>query len=60
MASSKKMIGTIGLVSSAVLIACAGSAIAQTACRSSPGPDVIVGDITGPQHYAVDILKGFD
>jgi len=60
MASSKKMIGTIGLVSSAVLIACAGSAIAQTACRSSPGPDVIVGDITGPQNYAVDILKGFD
>jgi hypothetical protein len=39
----------------ALLAACclAGLAPAQTPCTSPGGPDVIVGDITGPQNYSV-------
>jgi hypothetical protein len=42
----------------AALAALAGQASAQTVCNRSGGPDVIVGNITGPQNYtAVGTLE---
>jgi hypothetical protein len=38
-------------VSALALLACAGVANAQTPCFGAAGPDVIVGDITGPANY---------
>jgi hypothetical protein len=45
------------VVSALTLVACAGVAHAQTPCAGAAGPDVIVGDITGPSNYSIDAAK---
>ena len=47
-------------VTALALAACAGVANAQTSCFGAAGPDVIVGDITGPSNYAIDAAKQRD
>lgn len=42
------------------VLAAAGAANAQTACFGADGPDVIVGDITGPANYNIDTTKQRD
>lgn len=49
------------ITAAAAFLAASGMAHAQTTpCRGSIGPDVIVGDLTGPANYNVDTVKGFD
>jgi hypothetical protein len=43
-------VASIGILA---FICTGGAASAQTACGTPGGPDVIVGDITGPQNYSV-------
>lgn len=43
----------------ALMVVCAGSAMGQTCARPPIGPDVIVGDLTGPQNYTPG-TTGFD
>ncbi|HYE03676.1 MAG TPA: hypothetical protein VD963_10635 [Phycisphaerales bacterium] len=41
----------VGLLAAASVAALAGQALGQQLCQVSTGPDVIVGDITGPANY---------
>ena len=47
-------------VSVAAVMAAAGTANAQTPCFGAAGPDVIVGDLTGPENYNIDATKQRD
>jgi hypothetical protein len=50
----------IASASAAAVLAFAGTAHAQTPCFGANGPDVIVGDITGPSNYSIDATKQRD
>jgi len=50
----------VASVSAAAVLAAAGTANAQTPCFGATGPDVIVGDITGPSNYSIDATKQRD